>query len=85
LDDTFWFIGKLLVCKLFSSNKHSKIFCNSKVGDVIVGGVWMARYESLTAGISPDLYKRLQTEYASNEGNFRHLFDELQVKQLLFD
>jgi hypothetical protein len=50
-----------------------------QVGDVIVGGVWMARFESLTSGISPDLYKRLQTEYASNEGNFRHLFDDLQV------
>lgn len=49
---------------------------------MIVGGVWMARFESLTSGISPDLYKRLQTEYASNEGNFRHLFDELQVSRI---
>ena len=29
-------------------------------------------------GLAPNLHKRLQTEYASNEGNFRHLFDDLQ-------
>ncbi len=38
----------------------------------------MVKFEQLTSELGPHLHKRLQTEYAYNEGNFRHLFDDLQ-------
>ena len=38
----------------------------------------MVKFDHLTSGLAPNLHKRLQTEYANNEGNFRHLFDDLQ-------
>ena len=39
----------------------------------------MVKFDQLTTELGPHLHKRLQTEYAYNEGNFRHLFDDLQV------
>jgi hypothetical protein len=39
----------------------------------------MVKFDQLTSELAPNLHKRLQTEYAYNEGNFRHLFDDMQV------
>jgi len=48
------------------------------IGDILVGGMWMVKFDSLTENITADLHGRLRSEYADKTSQFRYIFDDLQ-------
>lgn len=48
------------------------------VGDILIGGIWMIRFDHLTSGLTPELHGRLRTEYTDKGSDFRRIFDSLQ-------
>merc|ERR1712226_1545663 len=50
------------------------------IGDILVGGMWMIRFDHLTKNLEADLHGRLRAEYSDPSSQFRELFDDLQSK-----
>lgn len=48
------------------------------VGDVVVGGYWMIRYDRLSSTLGVDLLTKFNAEYTDPNSDFRSHFDELQ-------
>lgn len=48
------------------------------IGDILVGGMWMVKFDSLTENITADLHGRLRSEYSEKTSQFRYIFDDLQ-------
>ena len=49
------------------------------IGDILIGGVWMIKFDTITENLTSDLQRRLSSEYVAKSGNqFRPIFDHLQ-------
>eukprot|EP00095_Tigriopus_kingsejongensis_P010144 maker-scaffold1067_size65077-snap-gene-0.7 protein:Tk10144 transcript:maker-scaffold1067_size65077-snap-gene-0.7-mRNA-1 annotation:"PREDICTED: uncharacterized protein LOC100569714" len=48
------------------------------VGDVVVGGYWMVRYERLSSTLGRDMLTKFNAEYVDSRSDFHQHFDELQ-------
>ena len=48
------------------------------IGDILVGGIWMIKFDTITENLTSDLHHRLSKEYVDKSSNFRPLFDDLQ-------
>ena len=48
------------------------------VGDVIVGGIWLVRYDRISKDLQKDLQDRFSKEYSDERSEFRLLWDDLQ-------
>ena len=48
------------------------------IGDILVGGIWMIKFDTITENLTSDLHHRLSHEYVDKNSKFRPLFDDLQ-------
>ena len=48
------------------------------IGDILVGGIWMIKFDTITENLTSDLNQRLSNEYVEKNSKFRPLFDNLQ-------
>ena len=48
------------------------------IGDILIGGIWMIKFDTITENLTSDLQRQLSSEYVTKTSSFRPIFDHLQ-------
>lgn len=48
------------------------------VGDVVVGGIWLIRYNGISRDLHSDMTAKFAADYRKEDSDFRQLWDDLQ-------